>query len=102
MRSVPRKIFQRRVDLAQPSDGVTAHSRFHTLRKGSVFADTQAHTRTREAWCLSSQTDCIWKERRNQKIPKDSELAFFAQQIKDGHFRELGVLCHREWALKAS
>ena len=49
MQSVPRKIFQRRVDLAQPSGGVTAHSHFHTLRKGSMFADTQAYTHAREA-----------------------------------------------------
>lgn len=72
----------------------------HALQKGSVFADTQAYTH--KAQCLSSQTDCIWKERRNPKIPKDTELVFLVWQVKDSLFREPGPLCQGERVLKSS
>lgn len=70
----------------------TSHSGLpHTSE--TVFADTQAYTHVHEAQCLSSHRLYLGGN-EEQKLPKVTVLVFLVWQIKDGHSRECGLLCH--------
>ena len=57
------------------------------------------HTHVRPSVDHHRQT--VFGRKGGTRKSPDSELAFFVRQIKDGHFRELGVLCHGDglWRL---
>jgi hypothetical protein len=55
----PQEDSQKSTSLAQSSVESRLTVDCHVLQKGSMFADTWAHTHVHEAHCLPSQTDCI-------------------------------------------
>lgn len=59
------------------------------LQNDNVFADTRAHTHTHGVQCYHHR-QTVFSRKGKQKLPKDTALAFFVWQMKDGHSRKCG------------